>query len=109
MGPKREVNFYFKYLNLSQIVWDDRVEQYVRFPRVGAFEVYWNGRVIYSKLRTGMWPNPNMVGKYLKELIRDKNKNISTKIPQVKEGNENLFITRAKDPNKVGKKLVTYD
>ena len=69
-----------------------------------------------------MWPNPNMVGKYLKELIRDKNKNISTRIPQTETasgncklkqklclGNENLFITRATDPNKVGKKIVSYD
>ena len=79
---EQEASFRSKPIPLTPTVWDERVEQYVRFPRVGAFEVYWNGRVIYSKLRTGMWPNPTMVAAYLKELVRDKNKNTTSRLPE---------------------------
>ena len=33
----------------------------IKFPRVGAFEVYYDGKVVASKLETGRWPNPLVV------------------------------------------------
>ena len=38
--------------------------------------------MIYSKLRTGMWPNPHMVAAYLSELVRDKAKNKTSLAPE---------------------------
>ena len=29
----------------------------MQFPRVGAFEVYFDSQVIHSKLENGLWPN----------------------------------------------------
>ena len=40
----------------------------VKFPRVGAFEVYFNRKVIYSKLTNhGLWPNHDIVAKKIAE------------------------------------------
>lgn len=33
------------------------------FPRVGAFEVYFKHKTIFSKLKSSVWPHPEMLGK----------------------------------------------
>ena len=34
---------------------------YQEFPRVGAFEVYYEGHVVFSKLRNGSWPSTELI------------------------------------------------
>lgn len=39
------------------------------FPRTGAFEVHFNRLVIFSKLESGFWPHPELLGKRISEII----------------------------------------
>ena len=40
----------------------------VKFPRIGAFEVYFNRKVIFSKLTNGgLWPNHDVVARKIAE------------------------------------------
>lgn len=42
------------------------------FPRIGAFEVYFRGRVLFSKLESRVWPNPSLVGQTIWDLVSNK-------------------------------------
>ena len=42
------------------------------FPKTGSFEVYFRGKIIFSKLRLGIWPHPAMVAKNIREIIDGK-------------------------------------
>ena len=39
------------------------------FPRLGSFEVYFRGQLIYSKLCEGKWPNPLQVANKIRNVI----------------------------------------
>ena len=41
----------------------------LKFPKTGSFEVYFRGKVIFSKLKTGMWPNPLTVANSARNLL----------------------------------------
>lgn len=43
------------------------------FPRIGSFEIYYNSKPIYSKLKTGQWPNPDKVCQKIKLIIQNLN------------------------------------
>jgi selT/selW/selH-like putative selenoprotein len=43
----------------------------VRFPRVGAFEVFFNQKTIYSKLEIGQWPNAQAIANKIKSAIEE--------------------------------------
>jgi len=38
------------------------------FPRIGAFEVYYRGAVLFSKLASGLWPRPELLCESLAKL-----------------------------------------
>lgn len=38
------------------------------FPRLGAFEVYYRGNVLFSKLESGLWPRPDLLCESLEKL-----------------------------------------
>jgi predicted Rdx family selenoprotein len=38
-------------------------------PRIGAFEVYFQDRVLFSKLEHGLWPHPGALAKRIREVI----------------------------------------
>lgn len=38
----------------------------IKFPRIGAFEVYYNQKVIFSKLEIGTWPNSAGIAEKIK-------------------------------------------
>lgn len=38
------------------------------FPRIGAFEVYYRGAVLFSKLTSGLWPRPELLCESLAKL-----------------------------------------
>ena len=38
------------------------------FPRLGAFEVYYRGTVLFSKLESGLWPRPDLLCESLAKL-----------------------------------------
>ncbi|CAG9334372.1 unnamed protein product [Blepharisma stoltei] len=42
------------------------------FPRIGAFEVYFRGKLIYSKLQTGKWPSATRLAGMVKDLMEEK-------------------------------------
>lgn len=44
-----------------------------KFPRVGAFEVYFKHRTIFSKLKTSVWPHPDSLVQKLKQIIENMN------------------------------------
>ena len=39
------------------------------FPKTGSFEVYFRGKIIFSKLKLGIWPHPAMVSKNIREIL----------------------------------------
>ena len=39
------------------------------FPKTGSFEVYFRGKIIFSKLRLGIWPHPAMVAKTIRDIM----------------------------------------
>lgn len=39
-----------------------------RFPRVGAFEVVFKGRIVFSKLDCGFWPNNRLIARKIRDL-----------------------------------------
>lgn len=39
------------------------------FPKTGSFEVYFRGKVIFSKLKLGIWPHPAMVAKSIRDIL----------------------------------------
>ena len=47
--------------------------QKVKFPRIGAFEIYFNQKVIYSKLKNGLWPSANAVANMIKSELEKLN------------------------------------
>ena len=40
----------------------------IQFPRVGAFEVFFDSQVIFSKLANGNWPNPRAIVRKIQEI-----------------------------------------
>ena len=44
---------------------------YFLLPRIGAFEVSYKGIVIYSKLRTQVWPNVPSVADQMVKMFKD--------------------------------------
>ena len=41
------------------------------FPRLGAFEVYYKHKIIYSKLKTGVWPKVEILGPKVVKVINN--------------------------------------
>lgn len=39
------------------------------FPRLGSFEVYFRNKVVFSKLKSGRWPNPANVSKAIRNTL----------------------------------------
>jgi hypothetical protein len=39
------------------------------FPKTGSFEVYFRGKIIFSKLKLGLWPHPAMVSKSIRDIL----------------------------------------
>ena len=39
------------------------------FPRIGAFEIYFKDKIIFSKLETGLWPQSTIIAKKIRELL----------------------------------------
>ena len=39
------------------------------FPRIGSFEVLFRGKLIFSKLKTGRWPNPLKIAEEIRNII----------------------------------------
>lgn len=60
------------------------------FPRIGTFEVYFRGQVIYSKLKEGRWPNP--------VAIADKIRNIL----------DGVYVTEKRDQNNFQESRRTF-
>jgi hypothetical protein len=44
------------------------------FPRIGAFEVYYRGIVVFSKLQCGLWPHPKIVAKKITDIKENRRK-----------------------------------
>ena len=39
------------------------------FPRIGAFEIYFKDKTIFSKLESGVWPQSNVVASKIREIL----------------------------------------
>lgn len=37
--------------------YDNRIKKYVNFPAIGAFEIMFGGKLIFSKKKTNNWPD----------------------------------------------------
>lgn len=45
------------------------------WPRIGAFEVYYRGKRVFSKLETGLWPQPGLVAEKIREIDEEMERN----------------------------------
>lgn len=66
------------------------------FPRIGAFEVYYRGIVVFSKLQCGLWPHPKIVAKKITDIKENRRK--LTK----EESNNNLRNRRRTAKSTIG-------
>ena len=48
--------------------------QKVKFPRIGAFEIYFNQKVIFSKLKNGTWPSSRAIANIIKSELELMNR-----------------------------------
>jgi hypothetical protein len=63
---------------------DQRTFGKLFFPRTGAFEVHFNRLVLFSKLESGLWPHPELLGKKVAEVIEASRQPPPEKPPRVK-------------------------
>lgn len=70
------------------------------FPRLGAFEVYYRGNLVFSKLQCGLWPHPKIVAKKIKEIQEDRKKPIretsKSKLGKARRNTRSTVGTRRK-------------
>lgn len=82
-------------------------------PRIGAFEVVFKGEMVFSKIKSGFFPNNSQVVPKIKEIIegkRQENKNEEEKTEKTNEKNKppkkKLVISK---PNDSEFKIPKYD
>lgn len=73
------------------------------FPRIGAFEIYFKDKIIFSKLETGMWPQSTVVANSIREYLDQ------SKLPPVQREiiNTNILKKRRKAKVKVKEKKTS--
>lgn len=57
-----------KFVNADQI---KKPEGTYYFPRIGSFEVYYKGNIVFSKLVTLKWPHPNAIAERINQLDQE--------------------------------------
>ena len=58
------------YSNLVQNN-DVNLSYYQQLPRLGAFEVSYQGMLLFSKLKGGVWPNWDILSEKCEKVVRD--------------------------------------
>jgi hypothetical protein len=58
------------YSNLVQNN-DVNLPYYQQLPRLGAFEVSYQGMLLFSKLKGGVWPNWDILSEKCEKVVRD--------------------------------------
>ncbi|OMJ75195.1 hypothetical protein SteCoe_25707 [Stentor coeruleus] len=67
------------------------------FPRIGAFEVYFRGKVIFSKIESMKWPNAGKVAEKIKEIQEaPPQKQLKKKVPKPKRIKSALTVKKKK-------------
>lgn len=51
---------------------DEKKEEFVLYPKFGAFEVYVDGMLIFSKLKSNLWPKADKVAKIVELIHHEK-------------------------------------
>jgi hypothetical protein len=77
------IEFKNKFFTEDETSLMKRIEK-IKFPRIGAFEVYYNGKVVFSKLSHGNWPNPTRIADEIKELSEIAQRPVIPKAPGAK-------------------------
>jgi hypothetical protein len=75
------------------------------FPRIGSFEVYFRGKVVFSKIESVKWPLPSSIANKIYEIqntITEKSKGKGTKGRRLKSAN----VTRKRKSKKGKKKAM---
>ncbi|OMJ77792.1 hypothetical protein SteCoe_22542 [Stentor coeruleus] len=82
------------------------------FPRIGSFEVYFRGKLIFSKIETMKWPHPGIIVEKIKEIQHapqktqarkkvSKGKRVKSNLPfkrkKAKKGRKKIIKTAIKD------------
>lgn len=68
LGNEIPFGFKAKFVNAEQI---QKPEGAYHFPRIGSFEVYYKGNIVFSKLATLKWPHPNSVAERVQQLDQE--------------------------------------
>ena len=74
LPPEKSTQLSKKYdkLNNQYIIKYKTKKGYAsNFPRVGAFEVYFKHKTIFSKLKTGLWPTSETLAMKLQAIIEN--------------------------------------
>jgi hypothetical protein len=50
---------------------DDSLPYYHQVPRLGAFEVTYQGMLLFSKLKGGVWPNWDILSEKCEKVVQD--------------------------------------
>ena len=65
LGNEIPLGFQDKFVNAEQL---NKPLGAYHFPRIGSFEVYYKGNIVFSKLATLKWPHPGVVAEKVKQL-----------------------------------------
>lgn len=65
LGNEIPLGFQDKFVNAEQL---NKPLGAYHFPRIGSFEVYYKGNIVFSKLATLKWPHPGAVAERVKQL-----------------------------------------
>jgi hypothetical protein len=65
LGNEIPLGFQDKFVNAEQL---NKPLGAYHFPRIGSFEVYYKGNIVFSKLATLKWPHPAAVAEKVKQL-----------------------------------------
>ncbi|OMJ81809.1 hypothetical protein SteCoe_17628 [Stentor coeruleus] len=91
----------------DKFVSDPNISHFGRyhFPRIGAFEVYFRGKVIFSKIESMKWPHPGKVAEKIKEIQEaPPQKNLKKKVVKAKRIKSAMPIKKKK--SKKGRKKL---
>jgi len=80
------------YTRISSGNWrnNNNKNQVIKFPRLGSFEVFFNKKCIFSKLKSGNWPEKGQVLEMIeKEIIR-----VTQKIPDEDRASQSFINKR---------------
>jgi Rdx family len=70
------------------------------YPRIGAFEIYFKDKIIFSKLESGLWPQSTIVADKIREILDQ------SKLPSKPREANNPEVLKKRNKNKIAPRYI---